>query len=174
MGKYSAMLYAVKWSKFKLEQLFKIQKVSNKLYKKDLSISAKFPVYSSESNNGGVMGFTNAPEFICDEKNPFYIIFGDHTKTFNIAQNSFSVMDNVKVLRPYFDDIKTGLFIISVWRKQIPNLGYARHWKVAKGINISLPVTDSGAINFDFIRLFMSEIENDKIKHVTGYFSLTE
>ena len=32
------------------------------------------------------------------------------------------------------------LYLTSEWQKQIPNLGYARHWKVAKDCILSLPI----------------------------------
>lgn len=143
------------------------------LSKKDLVAFAKFPVYSSESSSDGVIGFTNSPEFICDKTNPFYITFGDHTRTFNIVQKSFSVLDNVKVLLPNFNDIDVGLFIISAWQKQIPNLGYARHWKVARKSNILLPVTNYGKIDFGFINSFMANLKDEQIKALRAYIDAT-
>lgn len=142
------------------------------LSKKDLVASAEFPVYSSESSSSGVIGYTNSPEFICDETVPFYVTFGDHTRTFNIVRKSFSVLDNVKVLRPNFKNINAGLFIISSWQKQIPNLGYARHWKVARKSKISLPITNDGTIDFDFIESFATALEMEQIKNVQTYIHI--
>ena len=142
------------------------------LSKKDLVASAEFPVYSSESSNSGVIGYTNSPEFICDEVVPFYVTFGDHTRTFNIVRKSFSVLDNVKVLRPNFKNINAGLFIISSWQKQIPNLGYARHWKVARKSKISLPITIDGTIDFDFIESFATALEMEQINNVQTYIHI--
>ena len=117
-------LSKVEWGEFKVGDLFKIQKVTHMLSKEDLQTSFEYPVYSSDSNNNGIIGYTNEPEFICDESHPIYITFGDHTRTFNIAKYSFSVLDNVKVLYPCTSDINSLLFIVSCWKKQIPNLGY--------------------------------------------------
>ena len=120
--------------------MFELKKVSNKLSKESLSNDFEYPTYSSESGNNGILGFCEKPEFICDKNNPVYVIFGDHTRTLNIARKSFSVLDNVKVLIPCVDDDNVLLYINSVWSKQIPNLGYARHWKVAKNCKLSLPI----------------------------------
>lgn len=134
--------------------------------------SIGFPVYSSESSNNGIIGYTNNPEFICDDEHPIYITFGDHTRTLNIAQKSFSVLDNVKVLLPRINNVRVLIFIISVWKKQIPNLGYSRHWKVAKNSIINLPVKN-GKIDFEFIDGFVAELEGQRVAELQAYLSAT-
>lgn len=134
--------------------------------------SIGFPVYSSESSNNGIIGYTNNPEFICDDEHPIYITFGDHTRTLNIAQKSFSVLDNVKVLLPRINNVRVLIFIISVWKKQIPNLGYSRHWKVAKNSIINLPVKN-GKIDFEFIDGFVAELEDQRVAELQAYLSVT-
>lgn len=166
-------LLEVKWGEFKVGDLFKIQKITKMLSKEDLQSSFEYPVYSSDSSNNGIIGYTNEPEFICDEDHPVYVTFGDHTRTFNIAKYSFSVLDNVKVLEPCTSDVNSLLFMVSCWKKQIPNLGYSRHWKVAKNCVISLPITNGREINFDFISSFIAELEADRIKELEAYLKVT-
>ena len=162
----SKKLNEVKWGEFKIGDLFEIQKISNMLSKEDLSDDYSYPAYSSDSENNGIIGYTNNPEFICDEKHPVYITFGDHTRTLNIARKSFSVLDNVKVLLPCTNKNNSLLFMISVWKKQIPNLGYARHWKVAKNCILSLPITPENKIDFDFMEAFIRELEEERIREL--------
>lgn len=166
-------LLEVKWGEFKVGDLFKIQKITKMLSKEDLQSSFEYPVYSSDSSNNGIIGYTNEPEFICDEDHPVYVTFGDHTRTFNIAKYSFSVLDNVKVLEPCTSDVNSLLFIVSCWKKQIPNLGYSRHWKVAKNCVISLPITNGREINFDLISSFIAELEAERIKELEAYLKVT-
>lgn len=125
---------------FKISDLFELQKVTHKLAKEDLSDEYNYPAYSSDTNNNGIIGYSKQPEFLCDEKTPVYITFGDHTRTFNIARKNFSVLDNVKVLVPCYNDDKVLLYITGAWQKQIPNLGYSRHWKIAKDSSLLLPI----------------------------------
>ena len=141
------------------------------LSKEYLSEKCSYSVYSSESNNGGVIGYTENPEFICSEEKPVYIIFGDHTRNLNIAKKSFSVLDNVKVLLPKYHSDRVLLFIISVWQKQIPNLGYARHWKVAKDCTLLLPIKN-GQINLDFMENFVAELEARRSAELEAYLSV--
>ena len=151
--------------------MFKPQKIKNKLSKDDLSNSYKYPAYSADSTNNGVVGYTDHPEFICSEATPVFVIFGDHTRTINIARKSFSVLDNVKVLLP-LPGVRNSnnvlFFIISVWKKQIPDLGYARHWKVAEKCVLPLP-TKNGKIDFDFMESFIAELEAQRMAKLKAY-----
>lgn len=158
-----------------------MQKISKMLSKVDLSDNFKYPAYSSDSMNNGIIGYTNKPEFICSDTNPVYITFGDHTITFNIAKKSFSVLDNVKVLLPLLKnkDEKILLFIISIWKKLIPNLGYSRHWKVAKKCMLKLPIKDENLgdylenIDFKFMEDFIAELEAQRIAELEAYLITT-
>ena len=125
---------------FRVGDLFELQKVTHKLSKEDLSEEYDYPTYSSDTSNNGIIGYSNNPEFLCDEITPAYLIFGDHTRTFNIARKSFSVIDNVKVFIPCSNSDDVLLYITTKWKKQIPNLGYARHWKIAKNCELFLPI----------------------------------
>lgn len=165
-------LRTVKWGKYKTSELFKPQKISNMLSKEDLSDKFCFPAYSSESTNNGIIGYTDSPEFVCDEEHPVFVTFGDHTRSFNIATKSFSVLDNVKVLLPSIHNIRCLLWIITAWQKQIPNLGYARHWKIAKDCIVELPTKD-GKIDFDFMESFVAELEAQRVAELSAYLTVS-
>ena len=149
-----------------------MQKITNMLSKEDLSNRYEYPAYSAESTNNGIIGYTKHPEFICDKEHPIYITFGDHTRTFNIAKKSFSVLDNVKVLLPIINNYRSLLWIITAWQKKIPNLGYARHWKIAKNCIIQLP-TKCGQIDFEFMESFVAELEARRVAELEAYLLAT-
>ena len=151
---------------FKISRLFTIQKVRHMLQKREALKTKGFPVYSSNSENNGIVGYTTMPEFVCNEENPIYVVFGDHTRTMNIAEKSFSVLDNVKVLLPCTNNIECLLFMFAIWRRNIPNLGYARHWSVAKKAVLRLPVDEAGEIDFNFMELFMNGMMKKAISGV--------
>lgn len=142
------------------------------LSKEDLSNKYSFPAYSSDSTNNGIVGYIDDPEFICDDKTPVYVTFGDHTRTMNIARKSFSVLDNVKVLLPTYNSDKVLLFIFSVWQKHIPNLGYARHWKIAKDCVLQLP-SKNNSLDINFIEDFICGLEARHITKLEAYLSVT-
>lgn len=165
-------LRMVKWGKYKTSELFKPQKITKMLSKEDLSDKFRFPAYSSESINNGIIGYTDSPEFFCNDEHPVFVTFGDHTRTFNIATESFSVLDNVKVLLPIVHDIRCLLWIITAWQKQIPNLGYARHWKIAKNCIVELP-TKNGEIDFEFMESFVAELEVHRVTELSAYLKVS-
>ena len=144
------------------------------LSKSDLEKNGKIPVYSSDTSNNGIIGYTNIDaEFIVSEENPIYLVFGDHTRSLNIVFHSFNVTDNVKVLSLKDSySIKILLYIISSWQKGVPNLGYSRHWSIAKKVLFKVPVKN-GVIDFAFMENFIAELEAERIAELEAYLSAT-
>lgn len=160
------------FKEYKIGDLFVPMKGRNKLTKLDLSPKGNIPVFSSDSSNNGICGFTDKnPDFIVNETNPVFVVFGDHTRTLNIAETSFCVMDNVKVLRPRYNNILALLYFFSVWKKGIPNLGYARHWSVAVNVKLYLPVIN-GDIDFDYMESYIHELQNESLIKLNDYLKL--
>lgn len=163
------------WKEFLITDLFELCPVKSKLTKLDLCNTGVVPVYSSETSNNGINGYTDvAAQFIVDEKTPLYLVFGDHTRSMNIAEESFCVMDNVKVLKPKCSvSVETLLYISTVWQKAIPNLGYARHWSVAKDLTIKLPVKEFEEIDWEYMQERITELEQERITELEQYLIAT-
>ena len=164
----------MEWGKYKYDNLFKLLKVTNKLSKSDLHKNGNIPVYSSESTNNGIIGYTKQkPEFIIDSTSPIYVIFGDHSRNFNIATTDFCVADNVKVLSVNdIYSIRLVIYIISSWKKCIPNMWYSRHWSIAQEKLFDLPIKN-WKIDFDFMESFIEELEKQKIEKLNNYLEVT-
>lgn len=154
--------------------LFKLLPQSSKVSKFELVPDGKTPAYSSDTRNNGCVGFADKePLFKITEEVPVYLVFGDHTRTMNIVHEDFCVMDNVKVLVPLVmmsDEVL--LYITTCWKKAIPNLGYARHWSVAKTARFELPVVESSNpdheytvddINYEYMQERIAELERERI-----------
>lgn len=146
------------------------------LSKANLNDFGNIPVYSSESANNGIIGFTKEKaEFIVNDENPIYIVFGDHSRSFNIATDSFCVMDNVKVLKVNKKhSVKVIQYIVSSWKKCIPNKGYSRHWSFAKTVLFNLPITKNKKIDFEFIYKFIENLEIDSVKKIEQFLVNSE
>ena len=144
------------------------------LSKMDLVDDGEIPVYSSDTSNNGIIGYTNREaEFIVSHENPIYLVFGDHTRSLNIVFHSFNVTDNVKVLSLKDSySIKILLYIISSWQKGVPNLGYSRHWSIAKKVLFKVPVKN-GVIDFAFMENFIAELEAERIAELEAYLRVT-
>ena len=162
------------WQEFSYTDIFELQRVIHKLDKLSLSAKGKTPVYSSYSSNNGIVGYTEQePDFIVNDANAAYVVFGDHTRTFNIVTESFCVMDNVKVLKPKVVNTDVLLFICTVWKKHIKDLGYARHWSIAKDVKFKLPVTTVYEPDFDYMEKYVSELEQERVSELEQYLKVS-
>ncbi len=158
-----------RFEEYRIGEFFIPLEGRKKLSKQNLSQKGNIPVYSSDSNNNGITGYTDlTPDYIVDTMYPLYVVFGDHTRTLNIADKSFCVMDNVKVLIPKYTNIQGLLYIFAIWKKGIPNLGYARHWSVASKVNLSLP-TINNEIAFSYMESVTRELQDERIVKLTDY-----
>lgn len=148
----------VEYKKFKINEFFKVLRVRHKLTKSQLLSDGKYPCYSSETSNYGILGYTNTPEFHVDDDHS-YLIFGDHTRSMRIAETDFSVLDNVKVLKGPKLSGEILLYIETAWHKGIRDMGYARHWKIAKQSDFLLPVTSAGQPDFEYMTQYIKDME---------------
>ncbi len=169
---------------FLYSDLFKLLPQAFKVSKLEFNEHGKTPAYSSDTRNNGCLGYVDSePLYYVTEDCPVYLVFGDHTKTMNIVHKSFCVMDNVKVLLPIIKmSDQVLLFITTVWKKSIPDLGYARHWSVAKIAKISLPVVEHADpnheytvddIDWQYMEDRIKELEEDRIKELEAYLKAT-
>lgn len=164
----------VEWGEFKISDLFREVPIQNKLTKSDLSENGEVPVCSSDTTNNGILGFTNKePDYKISVDTPIYLIFGDHTRTMNILTSDFCVMDNVKVLIPFTSSIHAILYICTVWKKCIPDLGYSRHWSIAKNITLRLPTIDGETPDYEFMGKINLELEDLYVEDLEAYLSAT-
>lgn len=162
------------FEKFNIGELCDPCKTIIKLSKADLTKEGNIPCYSSESTNNGIIGYSNkVPEYLVDKQTPFYIVFGDHTRTTNFAHENFSVLDNVKVLKPKVFNEKAMQYICTCWRKAIPNLGYARHWRLSQNVSFFLPINSSGEIAIDYMELVIRKFEEECIRELSTFLRVS-
>ncbi len=170
IGPLSSQLNAIKWGEFSYETIYELQKTTKLLSKKDCVENGKIPLFTSDSKNNGIVGYVNCKPSYKLRDNQCMVVFGDHTRTFNIAKNDFCIADNVKVLKPIKDfSIRILLFINTMWGKKIIDKGYARHWSLAKIAKIQLPLKPTAntqtldGIDFHFMEKFIAELEQCRL-----------
>lgn len=156
------------WKGFKVGELFDIVKLKKKMSNSDLSDNGTVPVYSSTTANNGIFGYTfNDPLYHISDSIPYYVLFGDHTKSMFIVKNDFNTMDNVKILKPRIFNEYATKFILTSWLKSIPNLGYSRHWLIAKNCEIYLPSDKYGKPDYLYMQNYMLNIEKQMTEKLT-------
>lgn len=161
----------IRKKEFRIEDLFDVLHQTYKTSKLEFCPDGDTPAYSSDTRNNGCLGYVkHEPEFIVDKNTPTYVVFGDHTRTRNIVHTSFVGMDNVKILKPKIKLTDNQLlYVLTVWGKAIPSLGYARHWSVAYPAKFSLPITPSGEPDWDYMEKYIRAMEKVVIVDVVKW-----
>lgn len=141
------------WKKFEITTFYKPVVVSKKMHKADICMDLNVPVYSA----GGIQGFVDHAEF---KPQTHYLLFGDQTRMFFYVNYPFSVMDNVKVLKPLLHiSLNQCLFIQTVASKRLNNIGYSRYWSILKNTFIKLPVDVNGNPDWQYMDQYISWIK---------------
>lgn len=124
------------WQTKKLEDCLDKVVYTTKIQRKDFLESGVFPIISQESEF--INGFWNNKKDLFQCKKPV-VIFGDHTQVLKYVDFDFVLgADGVKILQPkeILDSRFFYFFLRSVDSK---SLGYARHYRLLKKIDISFP-----------------------------------
>ncbi|MDR0800820.1 MAG: restriction endonuclease subunit S, partial [Endomicrobium sp.] len=107
-----------------------------KVQKKDFLHVGKFPIISQE--NGFINGYSNDAKKLFRIEKPV-IIFGDHTRIFKYVDFDFILgADGVKIIKPK-EIVNTKFLYYYLMGSPLKSLGYARHYKELKEINVYYP-----------------------------------
>lgn len=102
----------------------------------DYNSGTKYPIVSQEDKL--ISGYYDDESYVFHIDSPV-VIFGDHTRVLKYVDFDFVVgADGVKIISPEQDLNAKFLLYYLQWYK-IPNLGYSRHYKLLKELNIPIP-----------------------------------
>lgn len=97
--------------------------------------SGKYPIIDQGEKEIG--GYTNEKNIVNRKKD--VVVFGDHTKCLKFIAYDFCLgADGVKVLEP-IDELDTKFLYFYLSTITLPDVGYSRHFKFLKEIQIPLP-----------------------------------
>ena len=97
--------------------------------------SGKYPIIDQGEKEIG--GYTNQEDIVNKKKD--VVVFGDHTKCLKFIDYVFCLgADGVKVLEP-INELDTKFLYFYLSTITLPNVGYSRHFKFLKEIQIPLP-----------------------------------
>lgn len=140
----------------------------------DYNSGTKYPIVSQEDKL--ISGYYDDESYVFHIDSPV-VIFGDHTRVLKYVDFDFVVgADGVKIISPKQDLNAKFLLYYLQWYK-IPNLGYSRHYKLLKELNIPLPskstqlaiVSELDKIN-ELIRLKKEQLKDlDKLAQSLFY-----
>lgn len=127
-----------------------------------------YPIIGSQTTNNWIIAYTDNPHFKDCSDNNIYVTFWDHTRYFQSRNTPFSNTDAVKVLKikNEYENQLYIKYILYLWSKKIPNLGYARHWGIAKNSFIKIPVKENW--EFDLEKQKEIAAKYEKIEKIQG------
>ena len=132
-----------------------------KLPKKNYLDQGMFPVVSQSAEL--VSGYHNNEEHVLRITRPL-TVFGDHTQVLKYVDFDFVVgADGVKVLLP-ISEINAKYFYFVLQRLMPPSTGYARHYRLLRGLKIPVPPMNVQESIVERINQAFASI--DKFKHL--------
>jgi type I restriction enzyme S subunit len=109
---------------------------TNKIQRKDFLKSGLFPIISQESED--INGYWDDEKDLSKCKKPV-VIFGDHTQVLKYVDFDFVLgADGVKILQPK-EILDSRFFYFFLQNIDLKSLGYARHFRLLKEIDVSFP-----------------------------------
>ena len=124
------------WEIRPFEKCIEKVKYTTKIATCDYSTMGAYPVVSQEEEY--ISGYWNNAEDVYKVSKPV-VIFGDHTRVLKYVDFDFVLgADGVKILQP-IDAINAKFFLYYLIASKIPSLGYSRHYKLLKELNVPVP-----------------------------------
>ena len=156
-------LRAVKWGEYKYKEVFNRIEQGRRL-KKDDQIDGTIPFVMSGTTNAGVVNYISNP-VASFPKNAITIdIFGN---TF-YRNYAFGAGDDTGV---YWNDATAYssnamlFFAVAMQKSMMGRFSYGKKLRSSQSedFTMHLPVTDDGAIDFDFMESFIAELEAERV-----------
>lgn len=166
-------LRAVKWGEFKYKEVFNRIEQGRRL-KKDDQIDGTIPFVMSGTTNAGVVNYISNP-VASFPKNAITIdIFGN---TF-YRNYTFGAGDDTGV---YWNDATAYssnamlFFAVAMQKSMMGRFSYGKKLRSSQSedFTMHLPVTDDGAIDFDFMESFIAELEAERVAELSAYLTVS-
>mgnify|MGYP000858647909 CR=1 FL=1 len=166
-------LGTVKWGEFKYKEVFNRIEQGRRL-KKDDQIDGTIPFVMSGTTNAGVVNYISNP-VASFPKNAITIdIFGN---TF-YRNYAFGAGDDTGV---YWNDATAYssnamlFFAVTMQKSMMGRFSYGKKLRSSQSedFTMHLPVTDDGAIDFDFMESFIAELEAERVAELSAYLTVS-
>jgi len=166
-------LGTVKWGEFKYKEVFNRIEQGRRL-KKDDQIDGTIPFVMSGTTNAGVANYISNP-VASFPKNAITIdIFGN---TF-YRNYAFGAGDDTGV---YWNDATAYssnamlFFAVAMQKSMMGRFSYGKKLRSSQSedFTMHLPVTDDGAIDFDFMESFIAELEAERVAELSAYLTVS-
>ncbi len=167
------------WQSFRLGDLFEVLPYKKRFDANKVNIYASknkdtYPYVVRTSLNNGIRGYLKENTNFLNAGNT--ISFGQDTATMFYQEKPYFTGDKIKILRcknPNFNKINA-LFFITSLTKAFRNFSWGSasfSVSIIENQNISLPTTQDGGIDFNFMRTLINALMKQTIQGVAEYCS---
>lgn len=159
---------------FKIDELFTVTSSKKKFNANDVTFGGRYPYVVRTSDNNGIRGFIDEDvKYLNDGKT---ISFGQDTATIFYQELPYFTGDKIKVLSPKFNiDNRIAVYMLSCMRKSFSNFQWgvsSFNETILKSIEIRIPVTSSGEVDFAFMQARIQEMEQARIQEMDAYLKV--
>ena len=169
-------LYQKAWAyrNFKIGELFSIKTTKRKFNANDVSFGGHYPYVVRTSENNGIRGFIDENEYYLNAGNT--ISFGQDTATIFYQEEPYFTGDKIKVLEcKYALDRRIACYFITCMRKSFSGFSWgvtSFNESKLKDTVVTLPVTQMGDIDFEFMESRIREMEESRIREMEVYLKV--
>ena len=170
-------LRAVKWGKFKLIDVFAVKNTSNILAYDIVEDSGTVPYLCASSENNAVSAYIDYDEKYLEKGNCIFI--GGKTFVVTYQEKDFYSNDSHNLALYLRDGVKSKavlLYMVScVYKSLFQKYSWGNSISKAKIQNdiVTLPITDDGKIDFDFMESFIAELEAERVAELSAYLTVS-
>ena len=163
----------INYKEYKIGDLFEIKSSKKKFNACDVKITDKgYPYVVRKSTNNGIRGYIEEDSsFLNDGKT---ISFGQDTATMFYQEHPYFTGDRIKILKlkgRILDELTAQFFLTSM-RKAFNNFTWgvsSFEEDIIKNVIIYLPITNSGEIDFEYMKQYMEIQEKQILKEINNY-----
>jgi hypothetical protein len=166
----------IKYKKFKLgegdSRLFDIESPKKRFNANAVTFGGNYPYVARSSINNGIRGYITQDE--CYLNAGKTISFGQDTATIFYQEEPYFTGDKIKVMTYRERDLSPELacYLITMMRKAFQLFAWGQssfNENILKNIEIPLPITVTGNIDYNFIYNFIKTLEKESIKDVVKW-----
>ena len=143
------------WEFYNLMDLVNVLSPKKKLKKGEYKKTGNYPIV--DQSEKFIAGYSNIDGYLT-ELNKEVVIFGDHTKNVKYIDFDFIAgADGIKILEAK-ENLNSKFLYYFLKNTELENLGYSRHFKLLKKIQIPLPPLEKQQEIIDEIEQYQKEI----------------
>ena len=171
-------LQAVKWGKFRLGDLFEVLSYKQRFDANKVSLvkTGGHPYIVRQGSDNGQKGFIDENEMYLNDGNT--ISFGQDTATMYYQEKPYFTGDKIKILKPKLERFckDNAQFFLATMRRPFSNFTWGTSSfsvDVIQNQIVTLPITKDGEIDFDFMESFIRELEEERIRELSAYLTVS-